>query len=197
MTFHPRFRMAVAGYHTRKMMSGQGLGCVKTATTLERNRRSYSSKAVLVLELASAFNLEDELRNVILAVFRFFAFSHSQGQWRRSCRCLIRSGLLPPADRRANADFRRYAPTAVARFNRSPHLGPQVRVWDSHAKLFGVTAKLKPLAALSARQALTTPRSRRSLNVRPSCLWCRYLRVLIGRLLADDFVLLFTVGGIA
>jgi hypothetical protein len=52
----------------------------KNTKTLERDRRSYSSKTVLALKLANAFNLDDELTNVILVVFRSFAFSHSQGQ---------------------------------------------------------------------------------------------------------------------
>jgi hypothetical protein len=48
--------------------------------TLNDDRRSYSSKTVLGLQLAFAFNLRIELKNVILVVLRFFAFSHSQGQ---------------------------------------------------------------------------------------------------------------------
>ena len=35
---------------------------------------------VLALKLASALNLDDKLKNEILVAFRFFAFSHSQGQ---------------------------------------------------------------------------------------------------------------------
>ena len=59
------------------------------AKTLERDRRSYPSKTVLWLKLASAFNIDDELKNVILVVFRSFAFFHSHGHFRR-----IRRGLL-------------------------------------------------------------------------------------------------------
>jgi hypothetical protein len=55
----------------------------ENAKTLERDRRSYSSKTVLALKLANAFNLDDELTNVILVVFRSFAFLHSQGHKRR------------------------------------------------------------------------------------------------------------------
>jgi hypothetical protein len=55
----------------------------ENAKTLERDRRSYSSKTVLALKLANAFNLDDELKNVILVVFRSFAFLHSQGHKRR------------------------------------------------------------------------------------------------------------------
>ncbi|WP_210419218.1 hypothetical protein, partial [Bradyrhizobium sp. NAS80.1] len=42
---------------------------------LERDRRSYSSKAVLTLKLARGFNLDDELKNVIT--------SRSKGQLRK------------------------------------------------------------------------------------------------------------------
>ena len=51
----------------------------ENATPLKRDRRSYSSTTVLARKLASAFNLDDELKNVILVVLRSFAFSHSQG----------------------------------------------------------------------------------------------------------------------
>jgi hypothetical protein len=51
----------------------------KNAKTLNRDRRNYSSKAPLVAQLASEFNLEVELKNIILVAFRFFEFLHSQG----------------------------------------------------------------------------------------------------------------------
>jgi hypothetical protein len=54
----------------------------ENSETLELDRRSYSSKTVLALRLATAFNLDGELKNVILAVFRCFAFLHSQGHSR-------------------------------------------------------------------------------------------------------------------
>ena len=52
----------------------------KNAKTLNRDRRSCSSKTALVLQLASEFNLEAELKNIILVAFRFFEFLHSQGR---------------------------------------------------------------------------------------------------------------------
>jgi hypothetical protein len=55
----------------------------KNAKTLNRDRRNYSSKTALVAQLASEFNLEVELKNIILVAFRFFEFLHSQGQKRR------------------------------------------------------------------------------------------------------------------
>ncbi|WBL80737.1 hypothetical protein I3J27_10045 [Bradyrhizobium xenonodulans] len=47
--------------------------------TVESDRTSYSSEADLTLMLASDFKLDDELKNMILAVFRLLAFLHSQG----------------------------------------------------------------------------------------------------------------------
>src|SRR5258705_2058496 len=64
----------------------------ENAKTLNRDRRSYSSKTALGLQFESAFNLEIELKNVILAAFRLFAFLHSQGQTRtsrHSCRTSV------------------------------------------------------------------------------------------------------------
>ena len=52
----------------------------KNAKTLNRDRRSYSSKTALVVQLASEFNLEVELKNIILVALRFFEFLHSQSQ---------------------------------------------------------------------------------------------------------------------
>src|SRR5258705_2549213 len=56
----------------------------ENAKTLNRDRRSYSSKTALGLQFESAFNLVIELKNVILVAFRLFAFLHSQGQTRTS-----------------------------------------------------------------------------------------------------------------
>src|SRR5258705_7535709 len=50
----------------------------ENAQTLNRDRRSYSSKTALGLQFESAFNLEIELKNVILDAFRLFAFLHSR-----------------------------------------------------------------------------------------------------------------------
>src|SRR6266404_6508608 len=54
----------------------------ENAKTLNRNRRSYSSKTVLVAQRASGFNLEIELKNIILRHVSIFEFLHSQGQSR-------------------------------------------------------------------------------------------------------------------
>ncbi|WP_210419223.1 hypothetical protein, partial [Bradyrhizobium sp. NAS80.1] len=68
----------------RRVRFGSWL-CENTKT-LERDRKSYSSETVLALKLASAFNLADELKNVILVVFQSFAFLHSQGHSRPTLR---------------------------------------------------------------------------------------------------------------
>ena len=67
----------------------------KNAKTLNRDRRNYSSKTALVAQLASEFNLEVELKNIILVAFRFFEFLHSQGQTRTSSLGAARP--LPPS----------------------------------------------------------------------------------------------------
>src|SRR6266404_2923857 len=69
----------------------------ENAKTLNRNRRSYSSKTVLVAQRASGFNLEIELKNIILRRVSIFEFLHSQGQSRRSDRPAVTSGLPLPA----------------------------------------------------------------------------------------------------
>src|SRR5690348_9729264 len=51
----------------------------ENAKTLDHDRRSYSSKTVLVPQSASGFNLEIELKNIILRRVSFFEFLHSQG----------------------------------------------------------------------------------------------------------------------
>ena len=51
----------------------------ENAKTLNRDRRSYSSKTVLVAQRASGFNLEVELKNIILRRVSIFEFLHSQG----------------------------------------------------------------------------------------------------------------------
>ena len=61
----------------------------ENAKTLNRNRRSYSSKTVLVAQRASGFNLEIELKNIILRRVSIFEFLHSQGQTRK-CNSALR-----------------------------------------------------------------------------------------------------------
>jgi hypothetical protein len=64
----------VAGRLRRDVSVGSWL--CENAKMLNRDRRKHSSKTVLVVQLASDFNLEVELKNIILVAFRFFEFSH-------------------------------------------------------------------------------------------------------------------------
>src|SRR6266404_3411424 len=69
----------------------------ENAKTLNRNRRSYSSKTVLVAQRASGFNLEIELKNIILRRVSIFEFLHSQGPFATgSCRRQVRPCPLCP-----------------------------------------------------------------------------------------------------
>jgi hypothetical protein len=52
----------------------------ENAKTRNGKRRSYSSETAFGFQLASAFNLNSELKNLILVAFRSSAFSHSQGR---------------------------------------------------------------------------------------------------------------------
>jgi len=70
----------------------------ENAKALNRNRRSYSSKTVSGIQFENTFDLEIELKNVILVAFRFFAFLHSQGQKWKCRRFEIMSALPHKAD---------------------------------------------------------------------------------------------------
>src|SRR6201984_3556133 len=61
---------------------GLGSWSCENAKTRDHDRRSYSSETALALNRASALNLTNELKNVILAAFRSFAFLHTQGHLR-------------------------------------------------------------------------------------------------------------------
>jgi hypothetical protein len=77
----------------------------ENAKTLNRDRRSYSSKIVLVAQQASGFNLEIELKNIILRRVSIFEFLHSQGQSRHFGGLPMTSGLPPEAE---NVTVRRH-----------------------------------------------------------------------------------------
>ena len=53
-----------------------GPGCVKTRKAINRVRTSYSFKTVSCAHIASAFNFEIEIKNIILVALRTFEFSH-------------------------------------------------------------------------------------------------------------------------
>jgi hypothetical protein len=60
-------------------MSVMGLGCVKTRRRSIATEEVIRSKTVSVAQRASGFNLEIELKNIILRRVSIFEFSHSQG----------------------------------------------------------------------------------------------------------------------
>src|SRR5258707_10664576 len=66
----------------------------ENAKTLNRDRRTCSSETVLVAQRASGFNLEIELKNIILRRVSIFEFLHSQGQTRK-CPCLHGTSVVP------------------------------------------------------------------------------------------------------
>jgi hypothetical protein len=85
-------------------MSEMGLGRVKmrrrceNAKTLNRDRRSYSSKTALVAQGASGLNLEIGLKNIILRCVSIFEFLHGRGHSRRFDRTTATFGLPPATD---------------------------------------------------------------------------------------------------
>jgi len=85
-----------ASAHTQDVRSGSWL--CENAKTLNRDRRSYSSRTVLVAQRASGFNLEIELKNIILCRVSVFEFLHSQGQKLTSRPRNPTSALHPKAD---------------------------------------------------------------------------------------------------
>jgi|SRR5689334_18901556 hypothetical protein len=71
---------------------GFGSWLCENAKTLERDRTSCSSRVDPALMLASDFNLDGELENVILAVVWLLAFLHSQAQKGTSRRLILNVG---------------------------------------------------------------------------------------------------------
>jgi len=64
---------------------------------------SYSSKTALVVQHAIEFNLQVELKNIILVAFRYFEFLHNQGHSRR-LDYLTATTALPPEQRTSATD---------------------------------------------------------------------------------------------
>jgi hypothetical protein len=62
----------------------------------------------LVAQLASEFNLEVELKNIILVADRFFEFLHSQGQFRTSAVVTAMSALPQIALQNSKNGFQRF-----------------------------------------------------------------------------------------
>ena len=102
---------------TRHVSCGSWL--CKNAKTLSRERRTHSSKIVLVAECASRFNLAIELKNIILGHVSIFAFLHSQGHQRRLSSLTDISALPRTADIRMIAGVGRCGPTTGISTRRS------------------------------------------------------------------------------
>jgi hypothetical protein len=76
------YRGGGASYSMSAMPDAMGPRPCENANTLNRDRSSYSFKVVLAAHMASPFNFEVELKNIILAALRVFEFSHRLGQMR-------------------------------------------------------------------------------------------------------------------
>jgi len=115
----------------------------KNAKRLKRDRISYSSKTALVVQHAIEFNLEVELKNIILVAFRYFEFLHSQGQKRRSDRGPATSGLPQSTDIVIPSRLVRFVPTrdsctaANCKAIRLPRQRGRAALEDSEAKGLG------------------------------------------------------------
>jgi hypothetical protein len=72
-------RCRAAIRHSALRHDRKGSWLCENAKTLNRDRRSYSSKTVLVAQHASGFNFEIELKNIILRRVSILEFLHSQG----------------------------------------------------------------------------------------------------------------------
>ena len=77
---------------------GDGSWLCENTKTLNRDRRTCSSKTGLVAQRASGFNLEIELKNIIPRRVSIFEFLHSQGHSRRVGRTTATSGLTRRTD---------------------------------------------------------------------------------------------------
>ena len=78
---NPLYGLPVTGGEVGMVLVRNGSWLCENAKMLNHDRRSCSSKTVLVAQRASGFNLVIELKNIILRV-SIFEFSHSQGQSR-------------------------------------------------------------------------------------------------------------------
>src|SRR6185436_13882244 len=92
--------MDISAKHAKGELPNVRLGSwlCENAKTLNRDRRTCSSKTVLVAQRASGFNLEIDLKNIILRRVSIFEFLHSQGHSRRFDRVQLTSGLISQAD---------------------------------------------------------------------------------------------------
>src|SRR5882724_7823682 len=79
---------------------------------INRDRTSYSFKTVSCAHIASAFNFEIEIKNIILVALRTFEFSHGLGQKRKCRRFQVMSALPHKADINSRDRDVRFVPQA-------------------------------------------------------------------------------------
>src|SRR6266849_10122987 len=82
----------------------------ENAKAINRDRTSYSFKTVSCAHIASAFNFEIEIKNIILVALRTFEFSHGLGQKRKSDPAILTSVLPSTADIRQRGGHVRKVP---------------------------------------------------------------------------------------
>jgi hypothetical protein len=70
----------------------------ENAKAINRDRTSYSFKTVSCAHIASAFNFEIEIKNIVLVALRTFEFSHGLGHWRKLASALPLSAFPSTAD---------------------------------------------------------------------------------------------------
>jgi hypothetical protein len=102
--------MDISAKHAKGELPNVRLGSwlCENAKTLNRDRRTCSSKTVLVAQRASGFNLEIDLKNIILRRVSIFEFLHSQGRSRTDR--ASRSATQDAADAHFSSDPGRQAP---------------------------------------------------------------------------------------
>src|ERR1700756_4109684 len=107
----------------------------ENAKTRDLDRRGYSSETPLALNRASALNLTNELKNVILAAFRSFAFPHSQGQNLR--RSLEGEHALGPGVASELVGFPACLSRALGRYSDNPYAAPFCTTFAFDARIGG------------------------------------------------------------
>ena len=80
--------------HLQRELVRLGSWLCENAKTLNRDRRTYSSKTILVTQRASEFNLEIELKISFFVAFRFLSF-HTARVIFRLGRAKLRGPLYP------------------------------------------------------------------------------------------------------
>src|SRR5262249_29383137 len=103
------------------------------AKRLERDRTNYSSGTDPVLKLASDFNSDNELKNVILDALRSFAFYTARVKMRRT-RSEHNGSALPPSRRRQGESTRELSGSCHWPDFRSPRAEPVRRRFRRRGK---------------------------------------------------------------